>query len=217
MKKYKDYLLVESKAKTEENQITQTELSDVDKERIKKIMIRVERDVLKEKVLLSVPKKYLILDKNISLFVLRENEDAIQYVPKEILTTEFYCQALALNGKILKYIEEQTPGLCALAVSQNGLSLEFVKEQTIEICALACLQNGMALEMVNEEFFVSGIQQIAVGSNPSAITFINCPDQFVIQKAIEKSENILKKVICKQHNETIKKIKKINVRKQFQT
>ena len=54
------------------------------------------------------------------------------------------------NGRILKYIEEQTPEICLAAVKQDGRALEYVKDQTPEICLEAVKQNEYAKLFVKD-------------------------------------------------------------------
>ena len=57
------------------------------------------------------------------------------------------------NGDTLRYVKQQTEGICKLAVGQDGDALQFVQQQTEEICKLAVQQNGHALRFVDKNIF----------------------------------------------------------------
>ena len=57
------------------------------------------------------------------------------------------------KGRLLKYVKNQTPELCLIAVSNNGEALEFVKNQTEEICWAAIKQDGNAIYFAKEQTY----------------------------------------------------------------
>ena len=74
----------------------------------------------------------------------------LRYVKEQ--TPELCKMAITKNGLALEYVKkEQAPKLCEIDVNQNGYALELIKEQTPELCEIDINQNGYALELVKEQ------------------------------------------------------------------
>ena len=61
----------------------------------------------------------------------------------------------------MKYVKDQTEGICLEAVKQNGLAVKYVENKTMEICVEAGKENFDALiyvkdlpEEMHEEVFL---------------------------------------------------------------
>ncbi len=67
-------------------------------------------------------------------------------IPKELCMS-----CVSKEGKLLKFIKEQTPELCIAAVRQNGWAFEFVKEQTPELCYEAVSQYADTIKFIKEQ------------------------------------------------------------------
>jgi len=58
------------------------------------------------------------------------------------------------NGFALRYVREQTPEICMVAVKQNPRALCHVKEQTLEICLEAVKKDRYVLRYVDPNIFL---------------------------------------------------------------
>lgn len=58
--------------------------------------------------------------------------------------------AIQQDWNTLKYVKEQTPELCIIAVKQNRLALCSVKEQTFDICLAAVKHDADALKFISD-------------------------------------------------------------------
>lgn len=57
-------------------------------------------------------------------------------------------RAVRQNGCSLRYVKEQTEGMCLESVRNSGLALKFVVVQTEEICLEAVRNRGGVLKFV---------------------------------------------------------------------
>lgn len=60
-------------------------------------------------------------------------------------------EAVKFDGKNIRYVKRQTPGLCMEAVKQDGWALEYVQEQTYEICRAAINNHGRSIMFVKQQ------------------------------------------------------------------
>jgi len=106
-----------------------------------------------EQALLYIPTNVRGYDK-LCLQAVRQNGDALQYVPENLRTPELCFEAVRQYGYELRFVPQElrTPELCLAAVRQYGDALEYVPEnlKTFEICLAAVRQYGTALEYVPE-------------------------------------------------------------------
>jgi replicative DNA helicase len=69
------------------------------------------------------------------LEAVRQNRGALQYVPENIKTSDFYIRAIRLNWKVLISISkrERTYAMCLEAVLQDVSALAHVREEYFEL------------------------------------------------------------------------------------
>lgn len=68
----------------------------------------------------------------------KHNKDYIyNFIKKHNLLDSCLEKFITTHTRILKYIDNQTPEMCLMAMRCNGDALEFVHEQTPEICLAA--------------------------------------------------------------------------------
>jgi hypothetical protein len=76
------------------------------------------------------------------------------------------------NGRLLRYVKEQTEDLCKIAVKQAGSdTLKIVKPQTDQICEVAVQQNGNALRFVKHQ--TNRICELAIRQDSHALIYVN--------------------------------------------
>ena len=99
-------------------------------------------------------------------FVLRQNSEALRYVPEDLCTEEICEIAVAQEGVALEYMPRylRTDEICRIAVAQVGCALAYVprKLRTEEMCRIAVGQNGRALEYVSEKLRTEEMCRLAV-------------------------------------------------------
>ena len=66
----------------------------------------------------------------------------------------------------IKYLIDQTPELCRIAVKNEGLSITLIRNQTPELCLMAVKQNGLALQYC--QYYTYDIRLAAVQQNIEA-------------------------------------------------
>lgn len=101
------------------------------------------------------------------------------------LPAEVHKLAVARNGTVLKYVEEQTRAVCSSAVRHDGLSLQFVKKQTPKLCRDAVWRNGLALQFVKEQ--TAEICLIAVKQNGLALEFVKEQTAEICDEAVKQN------------------------------
>lgn len=99
---------------------------------------------------------------------------ALQYVPPELRTSRIIIRAIQQQPLAIRYVHNQTPGLCRYTIRLNGKALQYVKEQTEELCLAAVQQDGFALEYVKNKTL--DVCVAAVHKDHGAIQFV--PVQF---------------------------------------
>ena len=126
-------------------------------------------------------KNWIWLDKNglsyeICLEAVKQNGDALRYVPEELKTSEICLAAVEQDGWALLYVPEdlKTSEICLTAVKQDGMALEHVPKdlKTPEICLAAVKQNGMALRYVPKDFRTPEICLAAVKQDGWALRYV---------------------------------------------
>jgi hypothetical protein len=89
--------------------------------------------------------------------VVKQDGNALCYVPLELITKELCKIAVKQNGEALGWVpsELRTKELCKIAVKQDGGALGWVPSELItkELCEIAVKQNGWALCWVPSEFY----------------------------------------------------------------
>jgi hypothetical protein len=116
---------------------------------------------------------------------------AIKYVPNQ---TPKLCKiAVERNGSALEYINEQTEELCEIAVKNSGQALEYVKNQTPTLCKLAIECNWSALEYINEQ--TEELCKLALKINGNAIQHVQNQNEELCELAINNNPESLAYVI----------------------
>jgi Domain of unknown function (DUF4116) len=107
-------------------------------------------------------------------WMLKQNGEALEYVPVKLRSPELCRIAVEQNGMALEYTPEnyKSPELCRIAVEQNGLALQNVYERTPELCRLAVVQNGRALLFVPREYRTAELCRLAIEQNGLAIYYV---------------------------------------------
>ena len=116
-------------------------------------------------------KNWIWLDKNglsyeICLEAVKQDVDALRYVPEELKTPEICLEAVKRDGGALDLVPEElkTPEICLEAVKRDGGALQFVPKafRTPEICLAAVKQDGWALRYVPKDLRTEEIYLAAV-------------------------------------------------------
>ncbi|MDD5650854.1 MAG: DUF4116 domain-containing protein [Candidatus Nanoarchaeia archaeon] len=114
--------------------------------------------------------------KELCEIAVKQNWDALGYVPLELITKELCEIAVRQNGRALCYVpsELRTKELCEMAVKQNGNALGQVPSELItkELCEQAVKQNGRALRWVPSELITKELCEIAVKQNGGALYYV---------------------------------------------
>ena len=106
-------------------------------------------------------KNWIWLDKNglsydLCLEVVKQDVDALRYVPEDLKTPEICLEAVKRDGGALVLVPEElkTPEICLEAVKRDGGALQFVPKafRTLEMCLEAVKQDGWALRYVPKAF-----------------------------------------------------------------
>ena len=95
------------------------------------------------------------------------------------MTNDKYLKMVKENWRNLRFIEEQTPEICKVAVEQDGLALQYIKNQTEEISEVAVKQNGMALEFVEKQ--TPEICVTAVMQNKDALKYVKYNKKIILE------------------------------------
>ena len=74
------------------------------------------------------------------------------------------------DGLALRFIHNQTPAHCLVAVKQNGLALRFAKYKSESVCNEAVKQNGLALRFIKDQTEQQCLT--AVRQNPLALLLV---------------------------------------------
>jgi hypothetical protein len=94
----------------------------------------------------------------------------IEHVPPRLITYEMQLSVVSKDGMLLRFITDQTPDICEVAVQNNPMALQYVREQTPELCLNAIRDNGLALEHVRD--YTEALGNVAVAQNGLALRFI---------------------------------------------
>jgi hypothetical protein len=107
------------------------------------------------------------------LEAVRQNGQALRYVPESLRTETMCFDAVRQNGQALEYIPEllRTEAICLEAVRQNGQALKYVPESlmTEDICFTAVQNEGQAICDVPEFLKTEKICITAVKQNGYAL------------------------------------------------
>ena len=124
----------------------------------------------------DVKKKHLRLIPNVLLAAVESLGNAIQYIPKELITEEIALEAATQDGEALIYVPRplRTAEVSLAAVTQNGRSLVFVPSslRTKEMYLVAVTQTGSALEHVPEVLITEEMMLAAVNQNGRVLSYI---------------------------------------------
>ncbi len=107
--------------------------------------------------------------------------------------TEHNLYACKLNGMALKYIKNQTPEMCLIAVQQNGNALQYVLEQTREINLMACQSQGLSLRYVRDQ--TPEINLMAVQQTGYALQYVLEQNPEICLKACQTHGSALQWVV----------------------
>jgi hypothetical protein len=117
---------------------------------------------------------------NIALNAVKQNANALYYVPDRLKTPELCLLAVKLNGYALHHVPDElkTPEMCMIAVKHYGDALEAVPDElkTPEMCMISVNKNGYALEDVPKELKTPELCLIAVKRNGGALEMV--PDEY---------------------------------------
>ena len=111
--------------------------------------------------------------------------DSLKYITNEYIEN---MERVKYDYRELKNIENQTDGMCILAIRQNYKALEYVKNQTEELCLEAIKYNYKALEYVKEQTEYLCLEAIKKDCN--ALKYVRNKTEGLIIKAISHSSNI---------------------------
>lgn len=145
-------------------------------------------------------------------------ESTKAFEKSKLFSNGFVDSQKSTNGKLLKYVKEQTYELCKLAVEQDPEAFMFVKEEFItdELCELvlskkgkmlqcfkhknmiteelyklAVKQNGLALEFVKEEHQTYEMCKLAVEQNAWALQYVKNQTDELCKLAVQKDGSTL--------------------------
>jgi hypothetical protein len=109
-------------------------------------------------------------------FALRQNGQALRYVPKALRTEELCRIAVAQDGWALAHIPKTlwTEDLCRIAVAQNGKALMYVPKTlwTEDLCRIAVAQNGEALYYVSQKLRTEDLCKVAVAQYGRVLRYV---------------------------------------------
>lgn len=72
-------------------------------------------------------------------------------------TDQCYEKIKNQGGYLLKWMPNQTPEMCSLAVSHQGSNIKYVKKQTEEMCLRAVADNGWNIQHIKEQTLEMGL------------------------------------------------------------
>lgn len=110
------------------------------------------------------------------------NASIIRFVKEQ---TPELCLVAVKNSEAFQFVKEQTPELCLFAVKQDGFSLRYVKEQTSEICLEAVKECGMSLQFVKKQ--TPSICYGAVKEDGNALRFVKNRTSQIVFEAVKQS------------------------------
>ena len=99
----------------------------------------------------------------------RQNCNALGYVPTELQSDEICMIAVTLNGMALRHVINQTKEICIAAVTQNGFALHLVTNQTEAICIAAVTNQTDAISIAAVTNQTDAICIAAVTQNSFAL------------------------------------------------
>ena len=105
----------------------------------------------------------------------KNDGEALKYVPEKLKTPEICLEAVKNYGIALRYVPEElrTPEICMESVKNNVEALKYVpKELTQEMYMKAVKNNGLALEYVLEELRTPEMCMEAVKSYGGALGYV---------------------------------------------
>jgi hypothetical protein len=133
-----------------------------------------------EELKADVEKYYKICEAAIT-----QNPMALEIVPEEFKTFNFYKIAISQMGVSIQFVSESFKlkepksyeELCKIAVSENGMALEYITHQNSKkFYELGLNNNGLALQFIPEELRTKELCEIAVNNYGSALEWI--PEKF---------------------------------------
>ena len=105
----------------------------------------------------------------------RSNGIALKYIKNQ--THDMCLEAVNLRASMIQFVNEQTEGICLLAVQKWAHALQYVRIQSEQICLEAVKHNGLMLEYVleqTEEICIYAIQNNVHSFNFIKTKTINC-------------------------------------------
>ena len=143
-----------------------------------------------EDALESVPRALITAE--LCKVAIESHTSAFKYVPKTLMTAELWKIAVTRNGWVLEYVPDEfkTAELCNKAVEKSGGALGFVPKtlKTPELCEAAVKNWASALEFVPEEFKTQELCNIAVKVFFGALKFV--PEAFKTRELCEAAIKI---------------------------
>lgn len=102
---------------------------------------------------------------------------------------EFCLNAVKQDGKLIRFIDEQTPELCLLAVMHDPHAIEFIKNQTRELCLLAVRKDGLSIDRIRnqtEELCIEAVKEFG-----KALEYIRVQNVNICMEAVKKDYEAL--------------------------
>jgi hypothetical protein len=129
----------------------------------------------------------------------------LPFVNANIQNDELCLECVKKNGKMLKYVLNQTEEMCIEAVRNNGNALKYVKQKTYDICLEAVNQDGNAIQYVTEEYQTEELCIEAVRNDPYALSYIDKHRQTydVCMEAIKIDGSIIEFVNSEYHTDEL--------------
>jgi hypothetical protein len=106
------------------------------------------------------------------LYVIKRNPNTLENIKKEYQTEKICKYAVSLDGRVLKYVSEQTLEICEAAVYQTIEAFLRVKYQSTKMAMHVVSKCGGMLSMVYDHLKTPDMCKIAVSSCGYAIEYV---------------------------------------------
>jgi hypothetical protein len=121
-----------------------------------------------------VPKE--LRDRDLCIAAIEQDGSALHLVPEELRDKDLYMFAVKKKGEVLRYVPEQLKDreICRAAVNQDGRVIQYVPNrlQDREICLTAVKQNGEAIHNVPKELRDRDMCLIAIKTYGGALQLV---------------------------------------------
>ena len=145
------------------------------------------------------------LTENIIIEIVKHDPDLIQ---RYNCTHQIHVEALKKSGLVIRHIENQTIGLCKLAIAQNPHAIKFVRRKKRELCEIAFSARHDSIQFIdnqNEDFYRSALRidpfliktiprsvlneslcLFAIKINPFALRFVSVQTEEICLRAVRR-------------------------------